>query len=352
MKMINKLFWVLFALILTLSSCSTDDSSSGYTSEGNFEKGFFVLNEGNSNLSSASITFVGDDHRVEEDIFRTINPQADEMGTYLQNMFFDATRAYIISGSSNAITVVNRFSFEYVNTITTNLTNPRYGVVSNGKIFVTNLGNYSATGGFVTVIDLADLSSSKIMLNTTAERILAKNNKVYVSNGSFGSGNTITVIDALSANVEATINLGQAKMPISIAQHNDVLYVLTKTEVIKISMADYSVLASLEIPPSITSPNHLAIDGNSLYFTANGVSVYSFTVDATEISSTPLLTHQSSASSWGAIYGFAVKEGKVYIADVFGTGDSDGKAYVYSASGNLLMDYSVGVIPNGFYFNE
>ncbi|HUH50583.1 MAG TPA: DUF5074 domain-containing protein [Flavobacterium sp.] len=351
MKKINKLFLLLFALVFSLSSCSTDESANGYTSEGDFENGFFVLNEGNSNLSSASITFVGDDHRVEQDIFRTINPQADQMGTYLQSMFFDATKAYIISGSSNAITVVNRFSFEYVNTIATNLTNPRYGVVSNGKIFVTNLGNYSATGGFVTVIDLSDLSSTKIMLNTTAERILAKNNKIYVSNGSFGSGNTITVIDGLSANLEATVNLGQGKMPISIVQKDDVLYVLTKTEVLKIAMADNAILDSIEIPSNISSPNHLSIDGNNLYFTGNGASVYSFSADATEISSTAVLTHQSSSTSWGAMYGFAVRNGKIYIADVFGAGDSDGKAYVYSASGNLLTEYSVGVIPNGFYFN-
>lgn len=352
MKIINKLFIVLFALVLTLSSCSSDDSSDGFTSEGNFENGFFVLNEGNSNLSSASITFIGNDNRIEEDIFRTINPEADEMGTYLQNMFFDATKAYIISGNSNAITVVNRFTFEYINTITTNLINPRYGVVSTGKIFVTNLGNYSATGGFITVIDLADLSSSKILVNTTAEYIIAKNNKIYVSNGSFGSGNSITVIDGISENIETTINFGQGKMPIAIAEKNDILYVLTKTEVMKISMMDNSILTTIEIPSSIASPNYLAIDGNSVYFTGNGASVYSFATDATEISSTPLLTHQSSASSWGAIYGFAVKNGNIYIADVFGTGDSDGKASVYSVSGNLLMDYSVGVIPNGFYFNE
>jgi hypothetical protein len=352
MKKINHLFLTLFALTLVLISCSADDNSNGYFSEGDFKNGFFVLNEGNSNLSSASITFVGDDHRLEEDIFRTINPQADEMGTYLQNMFFDATKAYIVSGSSNSITVVNRFTFEYINTITTNLTNPRYGVVSNGKIFVTNLGNYSTTGGFVTVIDLTDFSSSKIMLNTTAERILAKNNKVYVSNGSFGSGNTITVIDALSANVEATINLGQGKMPISIVEHNDVLYVLTKTEVVKISVEDNSILSAIEIPPSISSPNHLALDGNSFYFIGNGVSVYSFAVGATEISSLALFTHNSNSTSWGAMYGFTAKDGKIYVADVFGTGDSDGKAYIYSTSGNLLTDYSVGVIPNGFYFNE
>lgn len=190
------------------------------------------------------------------------------------------------------------------------------------------------------------------MLNTTAERIVAKNNKVYVSNGSFGSGNTITVIDGLSESVEATINLGQGKTPISIVQKDDVLYVLTKTEVLKIDMADNAILDSIEIPSNILSPNHLSIDGNNLYFTGNGASVYSFSADATEISSTPLLTHQSSASSWGTMYGFAVRNGKIYVADVFGTGDSDGKAYVYSASGNLLMDYSVGVIPNGFYFNE
>lgn len=349
MKIVSRIF--VLAITLIIVACSSDDNSGVYTSEGDFTDGFFVLNEGNSNISTASVTFIGNDGRIEQDIFRAINPNTDEIGTYLQNIFFDETKAYIISGSANSVTVVNRYTFEYITTISTNLNNPRYGVVSNGKAFVTNLGDFSATGGWLTVIDLSDYSTTKLELNTTAERIIVERGKVYVSNGYYGNGNTIMVVDSNSLSIQ-TINLGIGNTPITLDQKNGFMYVLTSSTIEKINMSNNTITETIIIPSEITAPRNLTIEGNKIYFTGNSTSVYSLELTATTISSYPLLTYQSSSSAWGSLYGFAVKDGKIYIADVNGDGASDGKVSVYSTSGSFITDYTVGVIPNGFYFND
>ena len=68
---------MIFATSLFLASCSSDDdSSSSNTSLGQYDNGLFVLNEGNSNPSSASLTFIGDNGNVEQDAFTNVNPTA------------------------------------------------------------------------------------------------------------------------------------------------------------------------------------------------------------------------------------------------------------------------------------
>lgn len=351
MKTLNKLFLLAFAIPFLITSCSSDDNSGGGDLHlGDYQNGFFVLNEGNTtSLSTASITFIGNDGAVEQDIFRTINPDANEIGTWLQNIFFDDNRAFIVSGQANSITVVNRYTFEYITTITTDLTNPRYGVTSSGKAFVTNSGNQSATGGFVTVINLSDYSTSKLLLNTTAERIIEEDEKIYVSNGYYGNGNSITVIDANSLSLQ-TIDLGEDNAPNSLDEDNGTLYVLTSSEIIKINTSSNTISGSIEIPAAILLPNYLTIEGSRIYFTGNSTSVYSLALNATTVSSTPVLTYESD-SQWGAMYGFAVEDGKIYIADA-GDFASDSNVYIYSTSGHLLNTHTVGVGPNGFYFND
>src|SRR5690606_4155679 len=125
----NKFLQISVLLSLFLASCSSDDNSGSSGQSGDYEKGVFILNEGGSSLSTASVSFLSENGQLEHDIFRMVNPNADEMGIYLQSMFFDDTRAFVISGGSNAITVVNRNTFEYITTISTGFSNPRYGVV-------------------------------------------------------------------------------------------------------------------------------------------------------------------------------------------------------------------------------
>ena len=50
------------------------------------------------------------------------------------------------------------------------------------------------------------------------------------------------------------------------------------------------------------------------------------------------------------MYGFAVENDRIYIADG-GDFSSDSFVEIYSLNGSLLKNITVGLGPNGFYFN-
>ena len=72
MKKLNKFFLMLFASSLFLASCSSDDNSPN-VSLGQYDNGVFVVNEGNSTITTSSITFISNSGAVEQDVFRNVN---------------------------------------------------------------------------------------------------------------------------------------------------------------------------------------------------------------------------------------------------------------------------------------
>ncbi len=113
---LRKILFGLMAGAFFMASCSSDDNSGTKPDSptGIYDNGLFVLNEGNSNVSSATVTFVGADNTAQQDIYKTANQSAPALGSYLQSMFFDDTRAFIISGQANKVTVVNRYTFKFI----------------------------------------------------------------------------------------------------------------------------------------------------------------------------------------------------------------------------------------------
>ncbi|MCL9807233.1 hypothetical protein NAT51_17005 [Flavobacterium amniphilum] len=352
MKSIGKLFITVASLSLFFVSCS-DDSDSGQKPLGDYEKGFFVLNEGNSNPSTASVTFIGDNGAIEQNVFGNVNPNEIGMGSYLQSMFFAGDKAFIISGSANKVTVVDRYTFKYLASVTTNLENPRYGALVNGKIYITNYADYS-TGAddFLTVVDPLNYSTTKILLNNWSERVLEHNGKLYIANGYYGSGNSVTVFNTTTGTADKVINLGTSNSPNSMEVKDGILYVLASNDsdqgtIFRINLTTNEVVSSVEVPAEIENPKQLDIENDKIYFTA-GTSVYNLGINATSVATTPVMSY-SSTSAWGQMYGFKIQNGKIYIADG-GDFASDSKVYQYSAAGSLLNTYTVGVGPNGFYF--
>ena len=346
MKKISKLLLVLLASSVVLVSCSNDDDSNDNVSLGNYDHGFFVVNEGTS--TTATITFVSNSGAVEQDIFRNVNPTAPATGTYLQSMFFDDTRAFIISGLANQITVVNRYTFQYLATISTNIQNPRYGVVLNGKAYVTNSGDFeSNTDDFLTVINLADNSTTKVNLNKVSEKILEENGKLYISNGSFSGDETVTVFNPATNTSEQVINLGF--VPNSFDEENNTLYVMGSAKIGKVNLTTNQLTSTITLPETQIEAKNLTIEDNKIYYTVN-TSVYVMALNATSAPTTPLLTY-TSGSLYGGMYGFAVNDGKIYVAEG-GNFASDSQIFVYSQTGNLEKTVSVGVGPNNFYFND
>ena len=351
MKLTRILFVALS--IAFLSSCTNDDNDN--SPKGSYDNGVFVLNEGNS--SGGSVSFLGDDMvTFKQDVYGSENP-GDVFGKYMQNIFFDGDKAYIIAGGSNVINVVNRYTFKLIAKIETGLIAPRYGVARNGKAYVTNANTYSyanpATGNtddFVAVIDLVtNKVESKINLNATANRIVMDGDKLYISEPY--DSEKVLVVNTVTKTLETPINVGSSANTMEVK--NGILYVLASpyggaSKIIKVKLSDKSVTEVL-FPLALKDAGNLDIYGSKIYFT-KGTGVYNMDITATQPVETPIFKY-TSTSQYGVMYGFAVENDKIYIADG-GDFASNGKAYVYSLTGTLQKELAVGVGPNGFYFND
>lgn len=342
------LLFTAFA-IASLASCSNDDDTN--VPSGTYDNGVLVLNEG----GLGEVTFLTDDlSAVYHSIFWEENGDAQDLGSFAQSMFFDGDRAFIISNGSNKITVVNRYTFKYIATISTGMQVPRYGVVYNGKAFVTNSGDFAnSTDDFITVINLSDFSvEAPIMVNTYAERLIEHNGKLYVSGAFYGVGDKITVVNANSKSIERTITTGAA--PGFFEAQDGILYVLCSSftadsKLMRINLQNDTVIDQVTFPASITNAANLDVDGESIYFT-KGKYIYKIAKNATVVADEPLINTQSNSYYIG--YGFAVHNDRIYISEAADDFSSDGKVFVYSTSGNLLKQSAAGLGPNGFYFND
>ncbi|KGO93069.1 DUF5074 domain-containing protein [Flavobacterium subsaxonicum] len=342
-----KKYLIAFAASAVLVSCNSDDDNGTKVENQAFDNGTFVLNEGNSNVSSASVTFIGDNSTVQQDIYNTVNPGKPGLGSYLQSIFFTDDLTFIISGSANKVTVVNRHTFEFVANVDTNFSSPRYGAVVNGKAYITNYADYN-TGDddFLTVINLTDFTTSKIQLNNWSEKITEENGKLYIFNGYYGSGTSVTVFNPANNTVEKVIELNDS--PNSFDEEDGILYVLGDSKLSKINLSNNTIAGTVTLPEALLYSKNLTIEDDKIYFT-NDTSVYTMGVNATTLPVTPLFSYVST-SAYGGMYGFNVEDDKIYVAEG-GDFASNSQVFTFSLTGSLLGAYNVGVGPNGFYFN-
>jgi hypothetical protein len=338
---------ILLLLIFVLVSCDNDDNNPITEPLGDYVDGFFVLNEGGFS-SPGGVTFISDDYsRVEQNAFSNVN-ENEELGLFPQHIFFDANGlAYIISNGSNLITVVNRLTLEKVAEISTSLDIPRYGTVLDGKAYVTNQASFeTGTDDFVAVINLEDFTvETTIPLMTTAEFILTDGVNIYVQNASFGTGNSISVINPQTNSVENSIETGNSLQNITL--NANLLYALHGSGVDVISLSNAEVLSTIEFEPGLDAVRNLRTEVGKFYYT-NGNNVYVSDISSSTLNDEPLI--EGSAQNITFIYGFTVNEGLIYMADAIDF-SADGKAFIYDTNGDFIFETSVGLSPNGFYFN-
>lgn len=351
MKRISKLLTMAILSGFFLNSCSSDDDAVDPIEEpqpeGAYADGFFVLNEGSS--GGGSVTFIDNDlQEVEQEIYQQVNP-GDDLGQFMQSIFFNDDLAYIISNGSNLITVVNRYTFELVGKVESGLQVPRYGAVADGKAYVTNLAAFdSTTDDYVAVIDLETLEvEENIDINAPAEQIVEENGIIYVQNAVFGSGSGISVIDAASSEIINTIDTEENLNSFEI--ENGVLYALSSATLERIDLISGEVLDEIEIDTDAGSAANLDLEDGMIYYTI-GNSVYTMGSNAGTAPADALFSYESN-SDFGVMYGFEVEDGRIYVAD---GGDFASNSFVeiYTTSGELLENIEVGVGPNGFYFND
>lgn len=345
MMKFSKLFLIALSVSLFVS-CSNDDNNN--TPKGVYDKGFFILNEG---TTQATVSFSSNDlSTFTKDVYSTVNGN-DILGKFAQNIFFNGDNAYIISGGANNITVVNRYTFKLITKIETGLKNPRYGVVKDGKAYVTNANTYSyenaATGDtddYVAVINLAtNTLESKIDLNSTANRVVLKDGKLYITDS---YNDKLLVVDIATKKLDAPVQIGLNAD--CIEEDNGVLYILkggfgNSSELVKVKIADKTT-SKITFPESLNGAGFMDLEDSKIYYTV-GSSVYMINTNATAASTTAIVTTPATY-----IYGFAVNNGRIYVAQ--GNFKTDGKAYIYNLAGALQKELTTGIGSNGFYFND
>lgn len=344
MKLKN-LYLGIIASAFLFASCSNDDDKNNDVPLGAYDNGVLILNEGNfGKPTTSSVSYLSNDLATfQNDIFKLVNTSI-VLGDVAQSLSFKDEKAFIVINASNKVEVVNRYTFKSLGTITEKLENPRYSVVLNDKLYVTN-----SISKAVTVYDAKTFAYvTSITIGKTSEKIVTANGKLYVTNAAYGSGSTVTVINPSTNTVTKTITLEDGIN--SIEEKNGSVYVLAgnaaKSKLFKID-SNTDTATSIE-STTLKGALNMDIDGDKIYYT-KGTGVYAINLNATTFSETALFS--VTDSSWSTFYGFGVIDGNIYSGDA-NAFTKDGTVTVYSSTGAVLKTLTVGMGPNGFYSNN
>lgn len=353
----TKLVLVAVVSSIFFVSCSDNDDTNE-TPLGSYDNGVLILNQGGFGNGNASISYLSEDFITQQNnIFSLVNPTIT-LGDTAQDIGLYQNLAFVVLNYSNKIEVVNRYTMVHIATISTGLNNPRYIAFANGKGFVTNWGDGGSTSDdYVAVLNLSTYSvSSKISVAEGPEKIVENDNKLYVAHaGGYGYGSTISVINGSTNSLSTTVNVGD--IPNSLEINNGSLYVIcggkpsyapteTSGKFVKVNLTNNTVASTLNFPTA-THPSNLDVVDGSIFYTVDD-AIFTSELTATTLPTTPLFT--TTAQGVYGVYSFAVNNNKIYVGDAVDY-SSNGKIYVYSSTGNLEQNYTVGVIPAGFYFN-
>lgn len=351
---IMKLFFSLLALMLILIGC---DNNNEDKPAGHWSTSVFIINEGPFPTGSGTVdAFDRETKEVSHDLFGSANGRP--LGNIVQSLTVYEDKAYIVVNKANKIEVVNLEDFKSVATIE-NLVLPRYFVALDST-----KGYVSCWDSTVKVISLVDYSVIKsIKAGAGPDEMVLENDLLYVINsGGFGHDSTVSVINTFTDTPYESITVGHTPAAI-LPGENGILWVLcagkgwngfpapddTRARLISIDQNTLAITAEIIFPSTDQHPDNLIInkDGDILYYHL-GNSIYKFPVSSTEVNLQPFLTGNES------IYGLGYdKATDMIYASAPLHYSENGWFYRFRAEDGAEVDaYMVGIIPNGFWFNN
>jgi len=341
--------------IFSLLSCSKDDDQ--IATKGNFENGVLISHEGTFSGVSGSVSYVSDDFStVENNIFNAVN--GEDLGIFQQSIGFKGDLAFIVVDVANSITVVNRYTFEKVATITDRLENPRYiAFDDNNKAYVTNWGDPFISGDdYIAIIDLSDYSVNTDVVSVAdgPEQIVYRDGSLYVSHkGGYGVNNIVSLFQTSNFGF-TTREVGDKPDEMVFDAAGD-LWVLTEGNTVYDQ--DFNIVS--QTPGSLVKMSGATIDrtinftgtdqpslmtyaNGKVYYMLNG-AIYAMDETSTTLPSNPIIT--------GSFYGMTIIDQYLYAVDA-GDFASNGTLKVFDLTTNEEVEsITVGVVPAKIYAN-
>lgn len=352
------LYFSLFAFwAFALASCEKDD-----TKPGKFENGAIVLNEGAFGQSNASVSWVSyQSDSVVNNVFENVNGRP--LGDVLQGGVKANGKIYLVLNNSGKVVIVNSSDFAQVGEVN-NLSNPRYALVVDGKLFVTQWNGWGEKGAVLVFNANGYVKTDSIPAGSGAEGIIYAAGKIWVANsGGFGIDSTITIINATTGNVEKTLLVGYCPKEFTVDANGRVWVLCSGTTIydenwnvtghkpsslVAVNTTTMSVEKTIPLFDDM-HPSHIDIspDKLTIYFGGgfgfNGI--YSVLTTATSINQNPLIS--------GFFYGFNVNpfNGDIYCLEAPNFTGA-GSLKVFNGDGvGPKKTVSVGIGPNGVLFN-
>ncbi len=346
-------YFVIFSLALLLGACSDDDDNNEVLL-GEFQNGFFVLNEGPFNSGSGSISFLNESHTsVTPNAYQMVN--GGQIGNILQSGITHNVDLYLVVNNAHRLIVCDRFSLQEKARITEGLDNPRYMVIANGKGFVSNWGN--GTNAYISVINLQTYTiENTISLDKGAEKMFVHEGKVYVLHqGGYDYNNKISVIDAQSESLLEEFSLGD--IPNSFAQIGNTLYILCGGNPSWAPSETEASLYALDLSSNSANPVEIAnfggitndIDHAEKLCTYNGVLYF-----ANQGKIFKMFPDQDASQAELFLdtnfYEFQWLEGYFYIFDA-GDYVSNGELRIYDEAAQQTNSLEMGLLPRAVIRN-
>lgn len=343
--------YVVITLALMLNACSDDDSPT--EPAGDYENGYFVVNEGPFQNGSGTITFVGDDGSVRQNVYKTVN--GEDLGNIVNSMYITDGKGYIVVNNSNKVVVVNRYTMEKEAVIQGNdIESPRCFTAANGKGYISNWGDpFNAEDDYVAVIDLAtNLVLEKIAVGEGPENMLTDADRVFVClEGGYGQNDQVAVINTNDDSVITNLTVGYVPNSMAIDNSGDIWVLCggkpawtgaqTPGALFKIDPMS-TALTGFEFNFS-DHPTSLNTENGNLYYALDGKV---FQMNKDDIA----LPTEALPGLDGVFYAMNVRAGELFATDA-GDYASEGNLKVYSiGSGSLLETIPAGIIPGQVVF--
>lgn len=348
---------LLAFMAVGMVSCEKDDGKPG-----KYENGAIVLNEGAFMQSNASVSWVSyQSDSVVNNVFEKVN--ARPLGDVLQGAVKANGKIYLVLNYSGKVVIVNSTDFVQSGEVN-NLNNPRYAVVADGKLYVSQWNGWGQKGAVMVYTANGSEKIDSIPVGTGAEGIIYAAGKVWVANsGGFGVDSTVTVINTSTLQGEKTIVVGYCPKEFTVDANGKVWVLCSGTTIydenwnvaghkpsslVAINTSTMSVEKSVNLFNDM-HPSHIDIspDKQTIYFGGgfgfNGV--YSIPINAT--------TAPQAPSIQGYFYGFNVNpnNGDIYCLEAPNfTGAGMLKVYGSNFT-RPNKEVEVGIGPNGVLFN-
>lgn len=336
---------------MKLEPADEEDFSWGNVRQGD---GLFIVNEGNFMYGTASLSFyIPSEKSIDNEVFSRANSM--KLGDVAQSMTIRDGKGYIAVNNSGVVFVIDVNTFKVTGVIK-DLVSPRYiHFVSDTKAYITDL--YSP---YITVFNPATLEKTG-RINTgghkSTEQMVQYGRYVFTNCWSYD--NTILVIDTETDSVVDKIEVG--KQPTSLVlDKNGKIWTITDggyagspygreaSALYRIDAATRNVEKKFTFA-SGDRGSELCIngDGTQIYFINE--SVWRMPVDAEMVPVRPFI--ESPSDRKATFYGLAVNpvNSEVYVADAIDHQQA-GIVYRYSAAGEPVDNFKVGITPGAFCF--